>query len=291
MSTSLLITGAQGLVGSRFVSDFGQSYAFDELDVHHPTSPVDITSFEAVLGAFQKSSAQSVVHLAAYTDVTGAWQQTGDKTGVAYKVNVTGTENIVKAAEATGKHLLHISTAYVFNGEKSESYVESDPVSPIEWYGQTKAMAEEVVMKSSAPWCILRIDQPFRSDSFVKPDAVRKIVNLIRTRPDAKLFNDHYFGPTFIDDFSKVIDWAVRTSASGIYHASAGEKLSDFEFGTLISDTLGLDLQFGAGSLAEYLKTSQRPYQKNTSLNIAKLQAAIDFELKTVKEAVSLVNL
>jgi len=229
--------------------------------------------------------------LAAYTDVTGAWQQANDTSGLAYQVNVVGTQNIVKAAEETGKRLIHISTAYVFDGEKTESYVETDTVSPIEWYGQTKAMAEEAVTKSSAPWCILRIDQPFRSDSFVKPDAIRKIVNLVRKNPEAKLFNDHFFGPTFIDDFAKVIDWTIRTSAEGIYHASCGEKISDFEFGNLISRTLNLNLQFGEGSLAVYLKTSQRPYQKNTSLDCSKLKSVLDFKLKTISEAVSTVKL
>jgi dTDP-4-dehydrorhamnose reductase len=53
-------------------------------------------------------------------------------------------------------------------------YLETDKTNPIEWYGKTKALAEEVIQKSDIAWTILRIDQPFRNDAFTKIDTLHR---------------------------------------------------------------------------------------------------------------------
>lgn len=284
--TPLLGTGLNGLVGSRFTKDFATNYDFDNLDLRHPTRPIDITDEKQVMEVISVSPAKFLVHMAAYTDVTGAWQQTGDKNGLCYQVNVKGTQNIVKACAANNKHLIYLSTAYVFDGEKKEPYLETDSTKPIEWYGQTKAMAEEEVLKSNFSWTILRIDQPFRSDSFEKVDTLHRVINGIKSGQLYPQFGDHHFGPTYINDFVKIIDLVIRRQLTGLYHASSGESWTDFEFAKLVNDTLSLGFEVKEGSLAKYLETSNRPYQKNTALNIDKLRNELDFKLKSVREAV-----
>ncbi len=286
----LLGTGLSGLVGSKLTQSFADVYSFQNLDVSHPENPVDITQLDQVQKAFEASDAAVVIHFAAFTDVTKAWEQKDDKNGIAYKVNVTGTENIVKAAEATGKHVIHISTAYVFNGEKPEMYTEEDQLSPIEWYGQTKAWAEEKVTASSAPWTILRIDQPFRSDPFAKVDIAHRILQGLKEGTLYPQFTNHFFGPTFIDDFAKVINWVIRTKTTGLFHASSGEMWSDYDFAKLINESLQLGGEVKEGDLNKYLETLNRPYQKNTSMDCSKLKQAIDFKMTPITEAVKLLK-
>ena len=84
------MTGANGLVGSVFAREFASSYDITNLDLSG-TPSVDITNAKQIDEIFAKCSAQTVVHMAAFTDVTSAWQQTGDKNGIAYRVNITGT--------------------------------------------------------------------------------------------------------------------------------------------------------------------------------------------------------
>jgi len=283
----ILGSGLKGLVGSKFVKDFSDKYSFDSLDVSDPDQPVDITKPEQIKKAFADSSAKIMLHFAAYTNVTGAWEQTDDKQGLAYQVNVVGTQNIVAACQEFGIHLVHISTAYVFDGKNESLYAEQDTPNPIEWYGQTKLWAEEVVQKSQIPWTILRIDQPFRSDLFFKVDVVHQIINGLLNNSLAPQFTDHYFGPTFIDDFAKVLDWVIRTKTTGLFHASSGEKWSDYEFAKLIKQTLELSGHIDQGKLIEYLKTINRPYQKNTALDTSKLKALLDFKLNTIEQAVA----
>lgn len=290
MATNLnpvITTGLNGLIGSKLAKDFENQYDFTNLDIAHPTQPVDITNYDQVLARFEAlPAAKAVVHFAAYTDVNGAWAQKDDKTGIAYKVNVDGTKNLIKACEATGKHLIHISTAYVFNGDKTEAYVETDALSPIEWYGQTKAWAEEAVTASAIPWTILRIDMPFRSDAFAKIDFAHRIIKGMTEGKLYPQFNNHYVGPTFIDDFVKVIDFMLRTQTRGLFHASSGETWTDFDFAKLVSTKLNLGFDVKPGDLNAYLATLTRPYQKNTGLNCDKLKGILDFQMKTIDQAV-----
>ncbi|MCB9812884.1 MAG: sugar nucleotide-binding protein [Pseudomonadales bacterium] len=291
MKQPLLATGINGLVGSKIDELLSDKYSFDSMDISDPESPVDITNESDVMNSFKNSSANFVIHFAAYTDVTGAWNQKDDKSGIAYKINVIGTKNIIKACKQFNKHLVHISTAYVFNGENEGYYTENDPLSPIEWYGQTKADAEMEITNSDINWTILRIDQPFRSDNFSKPDIVRRIASGLKNNNLYPQFSNHFFGPTYIDDFALVIDWVIRTGSTGIYNSSSGEKWTDFDFANLINSTFNFKGAVTEGDLNSYLKTLDRPYQINTAMNVDKLKSEIDFKLKTVEEAIKLVDL
>jgi dTDP-4-dehydrorhamnose reductase len=283
----LLGTGLNGLVGSKFVTDFAFKYNFDNLDLRDAIRPVDITNEQEVQSIVSASKSEFIVHMAAFTDVTGAWQQNNDKNGSCYLVNVKGTENLVKACKETGKHLIHLSTAYVFDGEKKDMYLETDQTNPIEWYGKTKALAEEVIQNSNIDWTILRIDQPFRNDSFAKIDTLHRIIEGFKNNKLYPQFNDHYFGPTYINDFVKIIDLVIRKKITGLYHTSSGESWSDFAFAQFIKENFNFNFELQAGSLIKYLETSNRPYQKNTALNINQIKKHLDFELKTVKEAIT----
>jgi len=289
--TSVLITGANGLVGSKFKQLYETKYQFDSLEISHPTQPIDITNLAQVQQAFATSTAEVVVHLAAYTDVTKAWEQRHDKTGLAYQVNVVGTQNIIQAAAENNKHLIHISTAYVFDGKKDGLYVETDPINPIEWYGQTKAWAEEAVQASSISWTILRIDQPFRSDPFPKLDLVHRIATGLKNNNLYPMFTDHFFGPTFLNDFSRVLDWSISQKPEGVFHATSGEKWSDYDLAQLIKEIHQLPGEVKPGQLSTYLETLNRPYQANTALNATKLTSQINFPLHSIKAAVELVEI
>ncbi|MBP7768619.1 sugar nucleotide-binding protein [Candidatus Woesebacteria bacterium] len=290
MKPVVAVTGGRGLVGSQFIADFSGSYEFKHLDISDPVSPVDITNFDQVMNALHSSEVAAIVHFAAFTDVTAAWQQRDDKTGLAYKVNVTGTESMVRAANALGAQLIHISTAYVFNGEKEGLYTEVDPLAPIEWYGQTKAWAEEVVSGQANKWGILRIDQPFRPDTFPKADSLHKIVMGLQNNTLYPQFTDHFFGPTYIPDFSKILDWMLRTQTTGLYNASSGEKWNDYQFAQAIAHANGLDeTLIKKGSLTEYLRSTERPYQRNTALSTEKLSTQLDFALQAIEQTLKVV--
>lgn len=286
----VLATGLSGLVGSRFVEQFQQTYQFQNMDVSDPTHPVNILDQKAVLDVVLQSPAQVVIHMAAYTDVNKAWEQRNDKNGIAYQVNVVGTRNLAAACQQTGKHLIHISTAFVFNGQKNGLYTEQDPIEPIEWYGETKAWAEEEVQKAEIDWTILRIDQPFRTDEFKKPDTVHRVIAGLKAGKLYPQFTNHFFGPTWIDDLGHVLDWTIKTKTTGIFHASSGEQWTDYDFAVAIKESLNLPGTVEKGNLEDYLKTTQRPYHRNTAMSAAKILAESNLQFTPIRPILAKVE-
>ena len=93
---------------------------------------------DQVKKALSNQESTTVIHMAAFTNVSQAYQETDDQDGLVYRVNVTGTKNIANACKEFGHYLIHISTDFVFDGQKDEPYTETDTPNPIEWYGKTK---------------------------------------------------------------------------------------------------------------------------------------------------------
>lgn len=265
----ILGTGLSGLVGSKFVDLYANVHEFQNLDL---TSGVDILNESQVQAAFESSDAPVVVHFAAFTDTQKAFEQNGDKDGPAYKVNVLGTRNIAKAAQATGKYLIHISTAYVFDGEKIGRYTEEDPVRPIEWYGQTKAWAEDEVREHSSLYSILRIDRPYRQDEFPKLDILHKIKAKLEAGELPPQFSDTTWTPTSVEKFSQLLSWIAENKPVGIYHTTTEPEYSDYSFALFVRQYYRINREVQKGSLTEYLKDHPRPYQRNTSLDTSKIR-------------------
>jgi dTDP-4-dehydrorhamnose reductase len=268
-------TGLNGLVGSKIVTELEERVDFDNLDISDPKRPVDITDAEQVLRVTAEPERRFLLHSAAFTNVNAAWEQRGDKDGLAWQVNVEGTRNIVDACQENGLHLIHLSTAFVFDGEKDGMYTEDDPMNPIEWYGRTKAEAETVIRESSIDWTILRIDFPFRQDSFERPDVAHTIAQKLQADELYPMFTNHWFGPTVIEDLAQVVGWVMDSETTGLFHASSGEKWTDYEFATAIKAAHDLDGEIEQGDLDAYLETLQRPYQRNTAMNTGKLDEMV----------------
>lgn len=268
----LLGTGLSGLIGSKFLSLYDQEFDAHNLDL---TNNVDILNEQQVTQAVKNSTSEVLVHFAAFTDVNAAFEQEGNKEGPAYRVNVLGTRNVANAAKAFGKHLIHISTAFVFDGEKPTPYLEDDPIHPIEWYGQTKAWAEEEVHTIAPSSTILRIDRPYRLDEFPKLDILHKVIEKLKTNTLPPQFADTSWTPTKIETFSKILYWVIANKPQGIFHATTEKVFSDYTFAQWVKEQYKLDGKVQEGSLTEYLKTNARPYQRNTALNTQKLLLAM----------------
>lgn len=290
MKPTILITGGKGLVGTRLCDLFGSDYHWQHLDLNGEPK-VDITSFKSIDAVVPTDRPISfIVHLAAYTDVNGAWQQNGDQAGLAYQINVQGTQNIIRLCGERKLHLIHVSTAFVFNGQKTTGYIESDSMGAIDWYGKTKQLAEEAVVKSGVSYTILRIDNPFRIDQLGRLDVIGRILRGLETQTLPPQFTDSFVGPTCIDDFSRVINWVLRTKATGIFHATTNESWTPFQLAQAVADHLPTHPLIQASSVEAYLKQSARPYLRNSALDSSKLRGLLDFTPLTVRQALDQID-
>lgn len=216
--TKVLVTGASGLVGSRFV-EIAKDYQFST-----PEYPdFDLTDEQSVKKTIEAFNPEWIVNFAAFTDVNAAETQMGDENGLAWKVNVEGVKNLCQAFPS--KKIIHISTDMVFSGSEQNPgpYSENDktPSSKdnLTWYGWTKNRAEKVILNHGGT--ILRIIYPVRAHFDLKLDYIRGPLKKFTAGTMYPLFNDQQICVAFIDEIAETIQKIIDTESSGIFHCSS----------------------------------------------------------------------
>ena len=166
-----------------------------------------------------------VINSAAYTNVDGA----EDDESKALKVNADTPKVLAIACNQINIPLFHISSDYVFNGTKAESYVETDDTNPINSYGRTKLTGELAIQKMAKKYIILRTSWVFSKNS---NNFVNTIMRLAKERDELKVVNDQFGGPTSAEFIAKVFlkPPTEHKEQWGIYHYSGKPYVSWFEF-------------------------------------------------------------
>ena len=285
----ILATGATSLIGSRFVEMFKDKYEVINMDL---TTGVDITKVETFKPFFDvHPNTKALIHLAAFTDVNQSFTQTGDKSGVCYQVNVEGTKNIAGICQERGIHLLHISTDFVFDGSQESPYLEDSPLSPLEWYGQTKAWAEEQVQQIGGSYTIARLAYPYRATYDLKPDFIQKIRAGLESGKLYPQFSDTVITPTFIDDIARAFDKIIDRMPRGILHTVGSSSLSPYQLAQKVAVAYGFDPNLvKEGSLTQYLKSANRPYARRVAMSNTKASDVLGLHFMTIDEGLSAIK-
>jgi len=289
MKNSVLTTGMTGLVGSRIQELLSENYYFHNMDL---TTGVDITNKDAIRDFVKNKKSSVLIHLAAFTDVNAANKQNEDKNGLCYKVNVDGTKNIAEICKESDIHLIHFSTDFVFSGNKNTFYTEEDKPDPIEWYGKTKYISEESVKEITENHTIVRIGFPYRAKFELKPDFFAKTKKGIEEKTLNPQFTDMIITPTYIDDLAMAIELIVQQKPTGTFHLNSNEPISPYDFAQKIAKVFNLDNSvIKKGSLDEFLKTTDRPYQKMLKISNSKIRKQLNIDFKNIEEALNDIKL
>jgi len=241
-SLKLLITGASGLYGSKLaqkaIEQGIEVYSSDiqNLNVHGNFVKMDVTKKEQVEEVFQRIKPDVVVHAASLTDVDKCEL---DK-DLAWKINVDGTKNIIQASELTESFLIYISTDYVFSGEKG-CYVESDAADPLNYYGLTKLIAEEIV-GTQPQYFIARPSVIYGATPAAgKVNFALWLIEALRKGESVKIVTDQWNTPTLNTSLAEMTLEAINRRLIGTYHLAGATRVSRFEFAKEIADVFGLD--------------------------------------------------
>jgi dTDP-4-dehydrorhamnose reductase len=191
----ILLTGANGQVGWELSNRSGHRN-FEVLALDR--SDLDITDPVSVKREVSRSGVSLVVNAAGYTAVDEA----ESKPELAFAVNRDGPAYLASACEKVGIPLVHISTDYVFDGQKQESYLVTDPVSPLGVYGKSKAAGEVAVREHLPEHVILRTSWVYgvHGHNFVKT-----MLRLGREREVIHVVADQYGCPTYAADLAETI--------------------------------------------------------------------------------------
>lgn len=285
---SVLGTGLTGLVGSRVVE-----LTRDVFNWHYLSraAGVDITNKDHVQRAASGSEGDILIHFAAFTDLTVAEKEKGDKTGLCYQLNVLGTRYIANACAENAKHLIYISTDAVFAGNKQTPYVESQEPNPINWYGQTKWFGEQEVINSGCQSTIVRIAYPFRSRFERREDFVRKLSIKLAKGESVNMFTDTLFTPTFIDDIASAMKTVVARRPTGVFHVVGSSILSPYNAASAIAEAFGYSSKLiNRWKLDKYLKMNPRSYPRWAGLSNQKAKKVLGITMLNFDQALKVIK-
>ena len=222
----LLVTGAAGQLGYDVVDAFR---THDVVAVAH--HELDITDRDAVMQAVTTFRPQAIINCAAFTAVD-ACESEPDR---AFAANALGVRHVAEAARRVGAHVCHISTDYVFDGDKPTPYTEWDVPAPRSVYGQSKLAGEREL---DADATIVRTSWVCgeRGNNMVKT-----ILRLAGERDQLAFVDDQVGHPTFTEDLATIIRKLVVDRRPGLFHVTNQGAVSWYEFARAVLAAAGHD--------------------------------------------------
>lgn len=261
------VFGGSGMVGSNFIYENSHFFDIAAPDEHE----VDILDEGSLESFLKSSSASCVVNFAAFTNVSAAETERGDENGIVFRLNASAVRDIAEVCKKLGIHLVHISTEYVFDGNKvSGPYTEDDEPCPINWYGETKFCAERFLVGSNCDYTIMRIAMPYCAEYTLKKDIARKFLEMLEEGQEINAISDSQITPVLVTDISKALRAVITRRALGLYHVVSVDPISPFDFVQLLARTFNLDSAVKPISFDDYRRKTNSPLLKNSSLDAHK---------------------
>jgi dTDP-4-dehydrorhamnose reductase len=253
----VLITGSKGQLGSE-IKELASEY--ENLQCVFKDLPeLDICDAEVLNTFIIDQHINAVINCAGYTAVDKAEEEAL----IAQKVNSEGVLNLANALKKVDGKLIHISTDYVFDGNHSQPYKESDPVSPIGVYGQTKRAGELAVLNGSIDAIVIRTSWLY---SVYGNNFVKTMLRLGNEKKSIQVVSDQKGTPTFAKDLAKtcldILSDASSTKISkkgSLYHYSDEGVTSWYNFATAIMEIGNIDCKVIPIETKDYPTQARRP--------------------------------
>lgn len=262
----IVVAGANGLLGHEVVRvciSFGDEVI--QTDVRGDLHVLDITDLDAIQDFLQTEKPRWLINCAAYTDVDGC----EDNELVAFNLNAKAPGYLAQACEHCGTRLLHISSDYVFDGEKPGPYTEEDTTRPLSVYGKSKIAGEEEIRKSMKNFIIVRPQWLFGPHG---KNFVSTILGIARERDSINVVNDQWGSPTYSKDLAKALRLLIECDARGIYHVCNRGRASWYDLAKKAVELMELSTRVVPVSTEEFPRPAKRP--KNSILSTRKFTEA-----------------
>ena len=267
------ITGVNGLIGNYLVQTtprFAPAWRVRALT----RAQLDLLDFDAVRREFQQDQPQLVIHCAAMTGIA----ETQANPMLARRVNVEITRLLAELAAEIP--FVFFSTDLVFDGRKG-NYAETDPVNPIHIYGETKAAAEQIVLKNPRH-LVVRTSINGGISRAGDRGFNEQLRRVWETGQKMKLFTDEFRCPIFAGETARAVWELAAQNRTGLFHVAGAEKLSRWQIGQLLTRRWPeLKANIGPGSAKDFPGPPRAP---DTSLNISKVQSILSKPLPGLTE-------
>lgn len=272
----ILVTGAGGQLSTE-LQGLSTNYTDYEL-LLLTKQQMSITEEEEVSKIITDFKPGYVINCAAYTAVDKA---ESDKEK-AFAINGTATGLLAKYSLINNCRFIHISTDYVFDGSASSPMKEDHPVKPLNVYGESKLLGEQLAVMENPESIIIRTSWVYSSygSNFVKT-----MIRLMNEREHLNVVNDQYGSPTYAADLAEAIMQIITSGKwkPGIYHYSNKGIISWFDFATEISSIIKSNCKVSGISSDLYPTPAKRP--NYSVLDTSKFTQTFGIEMKQWKES------
>ena len=265
-TTAIVILGGRGMLGT----DLAKACKQKGLN----TLVLDLPEFDITDPAQLKQAIADkdiIINCAAYTNV----EKAESETQLAHKINAEAVGWLGQFAKQADSYLLHISTDFVFDGKLDRPYTETDPPNPINAYGRTKLIGEQLLTQSGCRHCILRVQWTYGSagDNFVT-----KIIKHAKQADTMKVIDDQTGSPTATTEVADAICELLPNRPQGIFHFAADGYCSRFEMAKFIFDKLNIAADLTNCKTSDYTTAAERPL--NSRFNCNKIQSLLAEPIK-----------
>lgn len=262
----VLVLGGSGFVGRELCDHFGGPAV--SRSPREGYISVDATDFEDLRAVVTPIHPEVLINCVGLADVDRAQR---DPT-LAELLNHRVVENLIRVQPEIGFRLVHISTDYVFDGEKGD-YRETDAVRPINEYGRSKLKGEQAALRSETAM-VVRISSPYgRGFGARKSQFFRYVTDTLRAGRPVKALTDQRVTATFLPDLASGVETMIRQSVSGVVHLGSVEPLTRFEFAQKVARVVGADPALVVRGSRSEMTQWAAPRPNDTSLNVDRSRA------------------
>ena len=196
---------------------------------------------------------------------------------MAWRVNVSGVENLLEVFAGADVRFVHLSIDLVFSGTGAGGHVEHDPTDPVTVYGQTMVEAERRILAARPDACILRISLPMGVSFNGHAGAIDWIQSRFQKSKPATLYYDEIRTPTYTDCLNRLLETVLAGNLQGLYHAGGPRRLSLFEIAQVVNRVGGYAPEHLQGCLRKEAGPVP-PRAGNVSLSSDKLAEALGYQ-------------
>ncbi len=257
----IAILGGKGMLGT----DIAEQCRNNSLDFEIYDLPeFDITNTEQLEEMVRLS--ETIINCAAYTNVDGAESESE----LAYKINAKAVGNLGLLAKKLQKPVLHISTDFVFDGQKKTPYLETDEPNPISAYGRSKLEGEKLLAESNCDYCLIRIEWTYgkAGNNFVK-----KLISRAKDNKDLKVVDDQIGSPTATTEVAKAICQLLPQHPQGLFHFAAADYVSRFDMAKFVFENLDISVNLALCKTSDFASPAKRPL--NSRFDCSKIQTLL----------------
>ena len=212
-----------------------------------------MTQFKETQDKIKSLKPGVIINAAGYTNVDKAEAEEE----IANKINGSAVGNLAKITRELEIPLIHFSTDYVFDGEREQGYVENDKPNPINAYGRSKLLGDELLQKNTDKFYLLRLSWLYGQHG---RNFINTIVRLGKERKTLKVVNDQFGRPTYALDVAERVKWFIENKPEyGIYHITNEGKATWYDLAKKSLELKNVDTLINPCTTEEYLLPAKRP--------------------------------